>query len=284
MEKLTSYYAVIPASVRYDENLSPNAKLLYGEITSLCNEKGYCWATNEYFAKLYKVSTKSITRWICDLCNCGHIESKIIKDPKVSGGIIRILKIPCQKNWGETGMDKNVWGGQNCPYPYGQKCLDPTVKNDQYNKLEEYNSTSQIFSETKMSRPPKENQTPNDNFSSEELSTQENEILTEPKISDSELKKKKNFDTDSDPYLLAKLLERNIANNNPKFPQSEQQRQRWAKDFDLMIRRDKLQADDIAAVIDWCQKDSFWRCNILSGKKLRDKYQQLSMKMMSERR
>ena len=62
-----SYYAIIPADVRYDENLCANAKLLYGEITALCNEKGFCWANNEYFATLYKVTKTSISKWISSL-------------------------------------------------------------------------------------------------------------------------------------------------------------------------------------------------------------------------
>lgn len=73
-----SYYAIIPANVRYDEDLTPNAKLLYGEITALCNEKGYCWASNLYFAELYKVSKTSISKWISQLTSKGYISSKII--------------------------------------------------------------------------------------------------------------------------------------------------------------------------------------------------------------
>lgn len=64
MDEKRSYYAIIPANVRYDMSLSANAKLLYGEITALCSEKGYCWSTNKYFSDLFGVSQTSISKWI----------------------------------------------------------------------------------------------------------------------------------------------------------------------------------------------------------------------------
>ena len=45
-----SYYSILPAKVRYDENLTSMEKLLYSEITSLCDRTGACWAANSYFA------------------------------------------------------------------------------------------------------------------------------------------------------------------------------------------------------------------------------------------
>ncbi|KQS45932.1 hypothetical protein ASG38_15090 [Flavobacterium sp. Leaf359] len=74
-----SYYAIIPANVRYDSALIPAAKLLYGEITALCNKDGYCWAENAYFAELYGVSIFTISRWISQLQNGGYIDMEIIK-------------------------------------------------------------------------------------------------------------------------------------------------------------------------------------------------------------
>ncbi|WP_119792067.1 helix-turn-helix domain-containing protein [Flavobacterium anhuiense] len=79
MEQQPNYYAHIPANVRYDDNLKPNAKLLYGEITALCNASGFCWAGNEYFARLYKVDQKTVSRWISDLEKGGYISVEILK-------------------------------------------------------------------------------------------------------------------------------------------------------------------------------------------------------------
>lgn len=62
-----SYYAVIPANVRYNKKVVDGAKLLYGEVTALCNERGYCWAGNEYFADLYGNTKITISRWFSSL-------------------------------------------------------------------------------------------------------------------------------------------------------------------------------------------------------------------------
>lgn len=76
-EQQRSYYAIIPANVRYDKDLAPNAKLLYGEITALCNEKGFCWATNQYFAELYNVSDRTIKNWVGQLVDKGYIQRSV---------------------------------------------------------------------------------------------------------------------------------------------------------------------------------------------------------------
>lgn len=78
MSKDASYYAIIPANVRYDKELCPNAKLLYGEISALCKKEGYCWSSNDYFAELYDVSKKSISTWISQLVNSNYIQKQIV--------------------------------------------------------------------------------------------------------------------------------------------------------------------------------------------------------------
>jgi hypothetical protein len=97
-----SYYAIIPASVRYDANLKANSKLLYGEITSLANQKGYCYASNQYFADLYGVSKETASRWVKQLIKHGHITSQLIYKEGTKEIVNRYLRI-CQE-----GIAQNV--------------------------------------------------------------------------------------------------------------------------------------------------------------------------------
>ena len=47
----------------------------------------------------------------------------------------------------------------------------------------------------------------------------------------------------------------------------------WARDIDKLLRIDGRRSEDIEAVIAWCQSDGcFWGPNILSGRKLREKF------------
>ena len=62
-----TYDINIPASVRFDTELCLAARMLYGEINALCDERGYCWASNQYFAQLYQVKRKAVSRWIQQL-------------------------------------------------------------------------------------------------------------------------------------------------------------------------------------------------------------------------
>lgn len=96
-----NYYAIIPASVRYDNNLPGKASLLYGEITALCNQKGYCWASDSYFANLYGVSKQTIQNWLKALEINNHIVREVIYEEgtqKILHRYIKILVYPTQNN------------------------------------------------------------------------------------------------------------------------------------------------------------------------------------------
>ena len=90
-------------------------------------------------------------------------------------------------------------------------------------------------------------------------------------------KKVNTYTSDSIEYRLAKLLFNEILKNNPEHKKPNMQT--WAKNIDIMIRVHKRDPQKIANMIAWCQKDSFWRANILSTTKLKDQYDQLAIKM-----
>lgn len=99
-----SYYAIIPANVRYDKKIEANAKLLYGEISALSNIQGFCFSGNKYFADLYDVDIRTVKRWISSLEKSGYI--KIIHEKK---GIRTLRKIYLFEVF-----QKMFTGGQKC--------------------------------------------------------------------------------------------------------------------------------------------------------------------------
>jgi hypothetical protein len=76
MKEKPNYYAILSAEVRYDNKLRPNVKLLYAEITALCNMNRECFASNKYFSELYGKSKGSISGWINELVKYGYISTE----------------------------------------------------------------------------------------------------------------------------------------------------------------------------------------------------------------
>ncbi len=128
-----SYWAVLPAVVRYDAELPPNAKLLYAEISSLCDEVGYCFASNEYFAKNFEWSERSVQRLLKSLSDRGYISIDVIRDEQTHEVLGRRVYAGINPAGHFAPPSR-----QNCQDPSRQFCQDPSRQNcrvEQYNNI-----------------------------------------------------------------------------------------------------------------------------------------------------
>lgn len=131
MKEKPSYWAQIPAEVRYDKKLPPNAKLLYGEISTLAHKDGFCWASNKYFSELYEVSESTVSVWIKQLSDSGYITPYVNQ----SDGNSRKIYIGLYKNL-KRSLEKSKEGSL-------EKSKD---NNTSINNI--YNTTENKFSDT----------------------------------------------------------------------------------------------------------------------------------------
>ena len=76
------YYAIIPATILFDEDIKANEKLLYAVITVLSNKEGYCFASNNYLANLLNAKPHTISKWISHLKDLGFVCLEFIKNEK----------------------------------------------------------------------------------------------------------------------------------------------------------------------------------------------------------
>lgn len=147
MEQMPSYYAVIPATVRYDKELRPNAKLLYGELSALTVAKGYCWANNAYFAELFGLSKKTVGELIAQLAKRGYIRTEVIRDEETNEVIERRIWIAeqscsCAGPVEPKEETEKEEPGEGCP----QKPESTLPKNVEENNTSKNNTRNNILS------------------------------------------------------------------------------------------------------------------------------------------
>jgi SOS-response transcriptional repressor LexA len=119
-----SFYAIIPAHVRYDNELSEFQKLLYSEITALADKAGYCRAGNTYFARLYHKDKTRISKCITWLEKKGYIQCIIERNT----GTVRKIFItglrqnPVAENNNTPGLKLQEGIAENSNGPLAQNC------------------------------------------------------------------------------------------------------------------------------------------------------------------
>ncbi len=133
-----SYYSIITADVRYDKMLKPNEKLLFSEITALSNKRGYCNASNDYFAQLYDVTTVTASNWVNHLKDRGYIDVEMIYDGKqIKERRIFVNSNPIKENFNtpkekvEDPIKNNFKGGIKEKFKENITRFNNTSKNKQ---------------------------------------------------------------------------------------------------------------------------------------------------------
>lgn len=124
MEILQNGFCMIPNVVLYDNELSDKQKLLYWVISSLCAEKWYCRASNDYIWELLNVNKWTISKNISELEKKWYINitfdsnykryielNSVVENhnscEKSQGGLWKITRGYCEKSQDINIIDKN---------------------------------------------------------------------------------------------------------------------------------------------------------------------------------
>lgn len=261
----------IPKAVWLDRRLSALDKMILTEIDSLASEERGCFASNAYIADFCQCSEAKVTKSISLLIKLGYLYVASFN------GRQRELKSCLSKNIYEAESE-NVSGCSVKNTKQGSKFYEAESENVRESKLDNkqdnniFNNNSQKENKQKKKSSFDDDATPPDVSSASGTDVR-------PK------KEEKVFDADSDAYKAAAYLARQREKNYPNVkPPTEKDKQHWAADFDKCNRIDGYDWWDISDVLHFSQQSPFWRKNILSGKKFREKYDRLLIEMTEENR
>lgn len=259
----------IPKTVWLDKRLSALDKMILTEIDSLASEERGCFASNAYIADFCQCSEAKVTKSISLLIKLGYLY--------VASFNGRQRELKSRLSTPSYGAEsENVQGSFVKNTRQGSKFYEAESENLRDSKLE-----SKLDNNIFNNNSQKEN-TQKKKFSSDDGDAPPD--VSPASGTDARPKKEeKVFDADSDAYKAAAYLARHIEKHYPNVkPPTEKDKQRWAADFDKCNRIDGYDWWDISDVLRFSQQSPFWRKNILSGKKFREKYDRLLIEMTEE--
>lgn len=261
----------IPKAVWLDRRLSALDKMILTEIDSLASEERGCFASNAYIADFCQCSEAKVTKSISLLIKLGYLYVASFN------GRQRELKSRLSKNIYEAESE-NVSGCSVKNTRQGSKFYEAESENLRESKLDNKQDNNIFNNNSQKENKQKKKSSSDDDDTPPDVSPASGTDVR-PK------KEEKVFDADSDAYKAAAYLARQREKNYPNVkPPTEKDKQHWAADFDKCNRIDGYDWWDISDVLHFSQQSPFWRKNILSGKKFREKYERLLIEMTEENR
>ncbi len=245
---LHKYRTEIP-NIIFDIGLSAHEMILYIELKRIASDTGKCWYSVPNLAKKLGVSERTIQY-------CKKSLSKT--NPKLENrSLIRIekrKKSNSRENLPDIITIVDIWDLNFKIFYTGALYAPYGAKNDIKDKIggaqdAPYGAPNAPKEEPLEEEPKKES------------------LCPKSKISD-------------EAKDLSNIFLKNITEEKPDF-KVPRNLYSWSECFDKMIRLDGRDVDKIIAVIEWVTHDSFWKANILSPSKLREKFDQLELKMSS---
>lgn len=82
LEPESSYFVVLTSEILYDRRINEFQKLLFAAVSGLCRKRGYCWAPNKHFEKLFDKSETQVSQGISKLVELGYLKREIIYKKK----------------------------------------------------------------------------------------------------------------------------------------------------------------------------------------------------------
>lgn len=119
-------YWMMPNSVLYSTELSDKQKLLFCVISSLCAEKGYCRAKNEYMAEKLWTTTRTIREHVSEL------QEKWFITVELKNNNERFIRLAEREEENFLGGGRNLPGGEEenfLPYIYMNNTIEYIYSN-----------------------------------------------------------------------------------------------------------------------------------------------------------
>ncbi len=261
------FFTIVPNYVL--NHSSANDQSLYLQMKRLAGDNGKCYAGMKYFCERMQVTRNTVRKSLEYLLKHGWITFAGKEKVETDGGMQEMNSYIVNDIWKintDYYAEKSKGGENSTPLAKeGENSIPLEPKGGErlgqrgVNKGGENNTTNNIYI------------TKNIGFKKEPIA-------------------EKKFEPDD--YALTDALEgriranldalRGVAGANAGRALRGFDREAWAWHVHKLRTADGWTTEQVRYVIDWCQQDSFWQGNILSAKKLREKFPQLVLRVKAQ--